>query len=577
VSAGKGVEVVRPPPTPREDVDRALEELTAHKQQWVDMPVAQRLAMARRLKKDFLGVQDRWSQLSMAAKGPHERSLGNDREWIDISIIHRAHSVIERTLRDIKRYGRPKVANGYTTRPDGQVVAHVYPDSRAHRTLYQGTTMEVWLEPGVTLREAREQHASQYVDKGREGRTALVLGAGNASTLLTSDTFHKMFHDLRVVVLKMNPVNSYLGPLLEEAYRVAIERGYLRIVYGGSEEGRYLADHPLVEEVHMTGSDRTFEAVVFGAGEEGARRKAEGRPVLDKPVDGELGCITPWIIVPGDWPPDTVAEQSAKMAFWMMRNEGYLCFAPRVLVMWDGWPLRDAFVKGLVDALSKVEPIEAYYPGSAQTHRDFVRAHPDAIQIGGGQEGHVPWTVIRDAPPGEGEDICFTRESFSGMVAETTLSGVDASEFLAGTVSWLNDHVWGTLSATLVVSDEDLEDPVKGAAVERAVTDLRYGTIGINASGVYGIATQVAPWGGFPGSPITDIQSGNAKVANLLMLHRPQKTVIRAPFHLDPYPFFGNAEDLHVFGRKLAAFEYSPSMLRLFGLYKAAKRSTPKL
>ncbi len=375
----------------------------------------------------------------------------------------------------------------------------------------------------------------------------------------------------------MNPVNSYLGPLMEEAYRVLVDAGFLRVVYGGAEEGRYLAEHPLVDEVHMTGSDRTFEAVVFGPGEEGARRKAGGDPILDKPVDGELGCITPWIIVPGQWSPGVIAEQSAKMAYWMMRNEGYLCFAPRVLVLWDGWDLREAFVEGLVDALSKMEPIQAYYPGSAETQREFVAAHPEAVQVGGGVQDQVPWTVIRDVSPDDHEDICFTRESFSGMVAETSLGGEDVPQFLARTVEWLNDHVWGTLSATLVVSEEGLGDPVIGVAVERAVEDLRYGTVGINATGVWGIATQVAPWGGFPGSPITDIQSGNAKVANLLMLHRPEKTVIRTPFHLDPYPFMGTARDLHVFGKKLAAFEHSPSMLKLFGLYRSANRSTPKL
>jgi acyl-CoA reductase-like NAD-dependent aldehyde dehydrogenase len=577
MTAGNGREVHRPPPTSREDLDGALEELSTRKGEWVRLPIGERLAMVRRLKKDFLGVQDRWSQLSVVAHGVEDRLLANDREWIDIALINRTHSVLERSLRDIMKHGRPRVAGGYTTRADGVVVAHVYPDSRAHRMLYQGTTMEVWLEPGVTLEQAREQQAFQFRDGDREGRTALVLGAGNASTLLTSDTFHKMFHDLRVAVLKMNPVNSYLGPLLEEAYKVLIDRGYLRIVYGGPEEGRYLVDHPLVDEVHMTGSDRTFEAVVFGPGEEGAKRKAEGRPIVDKPVDGELGCITPWIVVPGEWSHEVVVEQSAKMAYWMMRNEGYLCFAPRVLVMWDRWPQREAFVKGMVDALSKVEPIKAYYPGSAETQREFVRAHPEALQIGGGTEDHIPWTVICDVPPGEGGDICFSRESFSGMVAETVLGGDDAPEFLARTVSWLNDHVWGTLSATLLVSEEDRVDPVIGPAVERAVADLRYGTVGINASAVFGIATQVAPWGGYPGSSITDIQSGNAKVANLLMLRRPVKTVIRAPFHLNPNPFDGTSEDLDVFGRKLAAFEANPSMLRLFGLYGAAKRSTPKL
>ncbi|UCC92206.1 MAG: hypothetical protein JSW25_05895, partial [Thermoplasmata archaeon] len=140
-------EVVRPPPTPREDLDRALEELASHRQEWVDLPIAERLALVRRIKKDFLPVMERWSRLSEMAHGTEGRSFGNDSEWIDIALINRTHSALERSLRGIERTGRPKVTGGYSTRPDGQVVAHVYPDSRAHRILYQGTTMEVWLEP----------------------------------------------------------------------------------------------------------------------------------------------------------------------------------------------------------------------------------------------------------------------------------------------------------------------------------------------------------------------------------------------------------------------------------------------
>lgn len=31
------MEVNLPPPTPKEDLDKALEELTAHKQEWIDL------------------------------------------------------------------------------------------------------------------------------------------------------------------------------------------------------------------------------------------------------------------------------------------------------------------------------------------------------------------------------------------------------------------------------------------------------------------------------------------------------------------------------------------------------------
>jgi hypothetical protein len=55
------------------------------------------------------------------------------------------------------------------------------------------------------------------------------------------------------------------------------------------------------------------------------------------------------------------------MANWMMRKEGYLSFAPRILVMHQSWPLRKSFLKALAYCLEQVEPIKANYPGSAET------------------------------------------------------------------------------------------------------------------------------------------------------------------------------------------------------------------
>ena len=554
-------------------MDEALSDLQAHKDEWVGLPIQERIDLVKAVRRDFRGVQQRLSDQAVAAKGTDGRVLGNDREWMEIACINHLHRVVQNALEGIRDRGRPRIHGGYSTRPDGQVVAHVYPDSKVHGSLFQGITMDVWLEPGVTLEEARAQQAAQYRDADRRGAVALVLGAGNASPLPPSDVFHKMFHDLRVVALKMNPVNSYLGPLIEEGYRSLVERGFLRVVYGAADEGRYLVDHDLVDEVHMTGSDRTFEAVVFGPGEQGARRKAAGEPIVDKPATGELGCITPWIIVPGDWDQADVEEQAAKMAFWMMRHEGYICFAPRVVVLHREWPQRDAFVMALIEALRQVRPIRAYYPGSAETQQAFVKAHPEAVQIGGDDDEHIPWTVIPDLDPGAEGDICFRRESFSGLCAETSLEAGSVPEYLDKAVEFLNGTVWGTLSATILASEESLADPEVGAAIEGAVSGLRYGSIGINVTAVWSFYSMTATWGAFPGSHLQNIQSGIGKVANALMVHRPEKAVVRAPFKMRPYPFLGTARDLHGFSRKLARFEEGPSWLQMPGLWWSARKA----
>ena len=206
-------------------------------------------------------------------------------------------------------------------------------------------------------------------------------------------------------------------------------------------------------------------------------------------------------------------------------------------------------MQALVDALSQVEPIRAYYPGSADTQRMFVEAHPEAIQIGGGDDDHIPWTVIPDLDPDATDDICYRRESFSGLCGEVALGASSVAEFLDRAVAFLNNTVWGTLSATLVVSEDSLTDPSIDRAVERAIADLRYGTVALNGPGTWGFYTMVAPWGGYPGSDLHDIQSGNSHVTNFLMLSDPEKTVVRAPFRMRTYTFLGTAKNLDVCAR----------------------------
>jgi acyl-CoA reductase-like NAD-dependent aldehyde dehydrogenase len=278
-------------------------------------------------------------------------------------------------------------------------------------------------------------------------------------------------------------------------------------------------------------------------------------------------------VVPGDWSEKDIKEQAAKMAFWMMRHEGYICFAPRILVLHRGWSLRQSFLDALVEALSEVTPIRAYYPGSSEMQQVFVKAHPEAIEIGGGLEDHVPWTVIPDLDPMVSDDICFRRESFSGLCGEVSLDAPSVPEFLDQAVEFLNGTVWGTLSTTLVVGEKSLADDQIASAVERSIADLRYGTVALNGPGTWGFYTMIAPWGGFLGSKLQDIQSGTCRVANFLMLHHPQKTVVRAPFKMRPYPFLSTSKELHVFSRKLAEFEENSSFTKLPGLFWSAMQT----
>ncbi|HEX3334106.1 MAG TPA: hypothetical protein VHS57_07175, partial [Acidimicrobiales bacterium] len=76
------------------------------------------------------------------------------------------------------------------------------------------------------------------------------------------------------------------------------------------------------------------------------------------------------------------------------------------------------------------------------------------------------------------DDIAFNVESFCGEMAETALSAPDAAAFIDAATAFCNDVVWGTLGATLIVSPSSLKDQAVADAVDRAVADLRYGSIG---------------------------------------------------------------------------------------------------
>jgi hypothetical protein len=195
----------------------------------------------------------------------------------------------------------------------------------------------------------------------------------------------------------------------------------------------------------------------------------------------------------------------------------------------------------------------AYYPGAEARHRSFLEQYPQAKLLGEACEGVVPWTWIPGVAPSRNE-YALQHEAFCGVLAEVALDCGAAGEFLPRAAAFANDEVWGTLSCVLLI------DPVAAAAnaqgLERAVADLRYGSIGINAWTGVNFGLGVTSWGAFPGNTREAIGSGVGAVHNSYLFDHPEKSVVRAPFRIWPKPVWfadhGNLADL---GRNLARFE----------------------
>ena len=556
-------------------LDAVVRAVASHAGTWASTPAAARADLLDQVLRDTLAVQDEWLAAACAAKGlaPGSPEAGEEL-FAGVGTLVRMTRLFRDAVREVGRSGAPSFAGPISRASDGRLRVRVFPESTFDRVTFPQTTAEVWMQPGVTEASLRADQAAAYADPAAHAGTSLVLAAGNVASLGPRDVLSKLFVEGKVVVMKANPVNDYLVPHWNKALGSLVAAGVLAIVDGGAEVGKYLTAHPQIDEVHITGSDKTYDAVVFGTGQEGARHKAADQPALDKPVSAELGNVSPVIIVPGKWSIAELQYQAEHVATMLVNNAGFNCLAARVIVTHAGWGQRDAFLGALTQTLAQITTRRAYYPGADERRHAFLEAHPEAEEYGSGPDDALPWTFIRGVAPGHTGDICFNVESFCGQFAETSLTAASPAAFVDAATAFCNDVVWGTLSATILVSPSTLKDSAVADAVERAVADLRYGSIGVNVWHALAFAIGTTTWGAYPGHPRTDIESGSGVVGNAAMFDRPQKSVVRGPFRSRPKPpWFATASGSYEVMRKFVAFEADPSAARVPGLLLSALRS----
>jgi acyl-CoA reductase-like NAD-dependent aldehyde dehydrogenase len=414
--------------------------------------------------------------------------------------------------------------------------------------------------------------ALAYRAGAHRGKVVLVLGAGNVSSIGPMDLLYKLFAENQVVVLKMHPVNDYLGPLIEQAFQPLVEDGYLRVVYGDAREGQCLVHHPAVDEVHMTGSAAVHDRIVWGdTPEEQSRRRAAHAPKIAKRITSELGCVTPVIVLPGEWSSAAIAYQAENVATMVAHNASCNCNAAKLIVTWRGWRGRRSFLDRIEEVLSAVPARKAYYPGAAERYAMLLDGHPESRRLGVPGADGLTCATIFGVDPARTDDPVFREEAWCPILAETALAADDEAQFVDQAVQFCNEHVAGTLSAVVLIDPRSRAR--LGDRFNRAIADLQYGTVAVNHWSAVSYALAVAPWGAYPGHTLEAIGSGIGFVHNTLMFDRPLKTVLWGPFTSSPKPaWFCTHKNAHTVARKMVPFEASPSFWRVPGLAIAASR-----
>lgn len=554
--------------TPLEQVNAVVDRLAARKDEWVRVMYDERVHLLRRCIERTLECSDDWVRAACKAKGIDPNGPRAGEEWLagPMTTIRNMRLLAEA----VRAHGHPS-PNQLSQRKNGQWVAEVFPSGVWDALLFTGFKGEVWIEPGKAPTQGRIYREK---DHGRfePGKVSLVLGAGNVASIGPMDALYKLYAEDEVVVVKTNPVNAYLQPYWEESFRPLIERGYVAIVRGGADVGRHLVHHAKVDTIHMTGSDRTHDAILWGSTpEEQARRKKSGEKLIDKPISSELGAVTPVFVVPGPWSEKDLWFQARHVAGMVANNGSFNCNAAKVLVTARDWPLRSEFLELVEKALEETPPRSAYYPGAQERYDGFLKNYPDAKPLSPRSQNVVPWTIIPDVPPEEGE-YALTNEAFCGVLAQVKLDASEPKAFFDEMVDFANDVCWGTLSCIVLIHPETQKTYAE--ELDAAIEELRYGGIGINtwAGVIYAMVTPT--WGAFPGHPLEDIQSGRGVVHNAYLFDHPQKSVVRAPFRINPKPaWFPDHKTGHLLGPALTRFEAHPSILTFPPVLAAALRA----
>jgi hypothetical protein len=554
--------------TPLAAIDQSIAELKEGARRLASSSLDERVRWAREcVNNTYLAAAD-WVREAVRAKRlpPLGSAVAEEILGGPTSVLRFLQLTIQ-TLHDLQSSGQPRLPRQpYTAH--GQVRVATFPTRTLYDSLvFRSISAETWLQPDVSATAIFGDAPARLTRRlNVSPRLALVLGAGNVAAIPVTDALTMIFQNDCAVLLKMNPVNEYLGPVFVKSLQPLIQAGFLRIIYGGTEQGGYGVNDPRIDLIHITGSAESHDAIVWGRdSEEQRQRKQLGQPLVTKPVSSELGNVTPWIIVPGEYSDSQLASQAENIAASIINNASFNCIASKMLVTWKQWPARERFLDLISAILQRTPARYAYYPGAAARYCDFSGG-----QQGPDDQGRLPWTLRRGVDR-EREPHLFGRESFVCVTGETSIDADSPVEFLDKAVEFANEHIWGSLAVALTVPDSMRKK--HAADLDAAIRRLCYGTVGLNQwPGVaYGLMSP--PWGAYPDATLSRVQSGIGFVHNIFLLNRPQKTVLRSPLTLSPKPvWFSTNRRAEPIAWRLTAMYGHPSLSKLLPLFGEALR-----
>ncbi|EFN58802.1 hypothetical protein CHLNCDRAFT_140596 [Chlorella variabilis] len=506
-----------PPPAELEEVDVAMQQLAAKKAAWAAAPLEERISVLQEIRARLLDQLLPWSRATAGIRcSTRDGQVASDVMLTVLCVAGQLDGYI-RSLEHLKKYGcMPRPPS--TTR-DGQSIVDAFPqgfkESKLSLLGLGGATVKLYLQPG------KPETQGHFYREPHSGKLAVVLGAGNQHHLALSDALHMAI-----------PAAPFIDYVLEPLAR----RGYFASSTNPSlEVTQRMLYSPLTDCVHMTGGTATHDAIVWGSDPaEQARRRADNDPLLKVPISSELGCVTPWLVVPGEWSEKELTHQSRALAEALASNCSCNCLAPKVILMAEGWAQADQFVAAVKAELGQLPLPAPYYPGIRQRYQAFKDAYPQASSL---EKWATRAACGEPLPYLVNELPAYPADAKSEYAFRMAVDGEGSlvEAFLEQAVRAANEDLWGSLSCSLLV--DPTTEAAHGAAVQRALDGLRYGSVSVNAWSAMGFLPAASHWGAFGGEQtIADIGSGLGAIHNCYMFDHTQKAVVRTPFLSAAHP-----------------------------------------
>ncbi len=538
------------------EIDQALEDLAEANRSSVGFSVEQRIQLTEQCLQSLSEAAQEWANLSCQAKQIPEGSRVRAEEVLAGPVsVARFLQILLISLKAVRSSGKPSLPGTAVQSSEKQWRVPVFPTIGLYDALvFSGLKAEAWLKQG-------EESASLFsleqleITNPESLPLTLVLGAGNVSAIPATDVLTKILQEGERVLLKMNPVNAYLRPVFKQAFKPLIDVGLLRIVCGDARDGAYLVEHPAIDRIHITGSTQTHDAIVWGSDPtEQATRKQNNQPRINVPITSELGNVSPWIVVPGEYSEKQLRFQAENIAASIANNASFNCLATKVIITASHWQQRAQFLSMIEQHLAQIPKRYAYYPGAAERWERFAGEVPD-------DKEYLPWKLIRDADPKKSPHL-FQEESFVCVCAETALDVNSDTGFLEQAVEFVNQEVWGTLCATITVPDQFQKSHQE--FLNHCVFRMQYGAVGINHWPALNYAFMSTPWGGAPGGDLKNVASGIGNVHNTYFLRDVEKTVLYGSLTLFPKPvWFPSHPNPESVGWQLLKLYSRPSLMNL--------------